>query len=81
MIVFTGVMSDLGIYAVARVYWTVFDGALGAHADGLRTVLVGFAVLTALLGAVMCLFQSNLKRLLAFVTVSQIGLGLVGIAC
>jgi multicomponent Na+:H+ antiporter subunit D len=28
----------------------------------------------------MCLFQSNLKRLLAFVTVSQIGLAMIGIA-
>jgi multicomponent Na+:H+ antiporter subunit D len=80
VIVFTGVMSDLGIYAVARVYWTVFDGPLAAHADGIRIVLVGFAVLTALLGAVMCLFQSNLKRLLAFVTISQIGLALIGVA-
>jgi multicomponent Na+:H+ antiporter subunit D len=80
VIVFTGVMSDLGIYAVARVYWTVFDGALAPHADGIRVVLICFAVLTALLGAVMCLFQSHLKRLLAFITVSQVGLALTGIA-
>ena len=80
VIVFTGVMSDLGIYAVARIYWTVFAGPLGAHADGIRAVLVGFAVLTALLGATMCLFQANLKRLLAFVTVSQVGLAMIGVA-
>ena len=30
VIVFTGVMSDLGIYAVARIYWTVFEGPLAA---------------------------------------------------
>jgi multicomponent Na+:H+ antiporter subunit D len=80
VIVFTGVMSDLGIYAVARIYWTVFEGPLGPHADGIRVVLVSFAVLTALLGAVMCLFQANLKRLLAFVTVSQVGLAMIGVA-
>jgi multicomponent Na+:H+ antiporter subunit D len=79
-IVFTGVMSDLGIYAVARLYWTVFEGPLGAHADGIRVVLVTFAVLTALLGAVMCLFQNHLKRLLAFATISQVGLALIGVA-
>jgi multicomponent Na+:H+ antiporter subunit D len=78
VIVFTGVMSDLGIYAVARIYWTVFQGPLGPHADGIRVVLVGFAVLTALLGAVMCLFQANLKRLLAFATISQVGLAMIG---
>jgi multicomponent Na+:H+ antiporter subunit D len=80
VIVFTGVMSDLGIYAVARIYWTVFQGPLAPHAGGIRAVLVGFAVLTALLGAVMCLFQAHLKRLLAFVTISQVGLAMIGIA-
>lgn len=80
VIVFTGVMSDLGIYAVARIYWSVFAGSLGGHADGIRLVLVCFAVVTALLGAVMCLFQAHLKRLLAFVTISQVGLAMIGVA-
>jgi multicomponent Na+:H+ antiporter subunit D len=79
-IVFTGVMSDLGIYAVARLYWTVFEGALDPHAEAVRAVLVGFAMVTALVGAVMCLFQPQLKRLLAFATISQIGVALLGIA-
>lgn len=79
-IVFTGVMSDLGIYAIARLYWTVFEGPLADHAEGIRVVLVAFAALTALLGAVMCLFQNHLKRLLAFATISQVGLALIGVA-
>jgi multicomponent Na+:H+ antiporter subunit D len=78
-IVFTGVMSDLGIYAVARIYLTVFQAPLDPHVEGLRAVLVGFAVVTALVGAVMALVQDHLKRLLAFVTISQIGLALIGI--
>ena len=49
-IVFTGVMSDLGIYAVARIYVTVFEAPLEPHEAGLRAVLVGFGVLTALVG-------------------------------
>jgi multicomponent Na+:H+ antiporter subunit D len=80
VIVFTGVMSDLGIYAVARIYWTVFEGPLGPHAEGIRAVLVSFAVLTALLGAVMCVLQVHLKRLLAFATISQVGLAMIGVA-
>jgi multicomponent Na+:H+ antiporter subunit D len=78
-IVFTGVMSDLGIYAVTRIYMTVFQEPLGPHADGLRAVLVGFGVVTALVGAVMALGQDHLRRLLAFVTISQIGLGLIAV--
>jgi multicomponent Na+:H+ antiporter subunit D len=78
-IVFTGVMSDLGIYAVARIYLTVFQAPLEPHVAGLRPVLLGFGVVTALVGAVMALAQDHLKRLLAFVTISQIGLALIGI--
>jgi multicomponent Na+:H+ antiporter subunit D len=78
-IVFTGVMSDLGIYAVARVYVTVFQGPLEPHVDALRAVLVGFGVVTALIGALMALGQDHLKRLLAFTTISQIGLALIGV--
>jgi multicomponent Na+:H+ antiporter subunit D len=78
-IVFTGVMSDLGIYAVARIYLTVFQAPLEPHMEGLRAVLVGFAVVTALLGALLALAQNHLKRLLAFVTISQIGLALIGV--
>jgi multicomponent Na+:H+ antiporter subunit D len=78
-IVFTGVMSDLGLYAVARLYPTVFQGPLEPHAEGLRVVLVGLATVTALVGAVMALVQDHLKRLLAFATISQIGLALLGV--
>ena len=78
-IVFTGVMSDLGIYAVARIYATVFQAPLAPHVEGLRAVLVGFAVVTAVLGALLALAQDHLKRLLAFVTISQIGLALIGV--
>lgn len=78
-IVFTGVMSDLGVYAVARIYWTVFEGPLGSQTEEVRAVLIGFAVVTALLGGIMCLVQEHLKRLLAFATISQVGVALIGV--
>ena len=78
-IVFTGVMSDIGLYAIARIYWTVFEGPMSSHTAGITAVLIAFAILTALVGAVMCLTQTHLKRLLAFVTISQIGIALAGI--
>jgi multicomponent Na+:H+ antiporter subunit D len=79
-ILLAGVISELGLYAVARVYWTVFSGTLTPHASGLRALLLGAAMVTALLGAVMCVAQHHLARLLAFATLSHIGLTLVGVA-
>jgi len=79
-ILLAGVVSELGLYAAVRVYWTVFAGVLAPHAAALRGVLLGAAALTALLGALMCYLQQHLARLLAFATVSHVGLTLVGIA-
>jgi multicomponent Na+:H+ antiporter subunit D len=78
-VVFSGIMSDLGLFAVARIYWSVYDGPLGSEAEQLRLILVSAGVLTALLGGVMCLAQVHLKRLLAFVTISQLGIALIGV--
>ena len=78
-ILLAGAFSELGLYGLARVYWTVFDPALHAHAGALRAVLVGAGVLTALVGAVMCAAQHHLKRMLAFATIAQVGLFLLGI--
>src|SRR5207253_3323368 len=69
-VLFSGVMVELGLLAVARVYWTAFDGALGGHTEGLRAVIVGLGCLTALVGAVMCFLQRHIKRLLAYSTIS-----------
>ena len=77
--VLAGVMSDLGVYGIARVYWTVFEGSLGPHEAGLRALLVAVGVLSALVGAVMCFLQRHLKRLLAYSTISDVGVFLAGI--
>lgn len=77
-VLFAGVMSELGIYAIARVYWTVFSGSLGGDAEVIRGVMLGVGVLTALVAAVMCLAQRRLKRMLAFATMSHAGVFVIG---
>jgi multicomponent Na+:H+ antiporter subunit D len=74
-----GAFSELGLFGLARVHWTVFHDVLAPHEPGLQAILVGLGVLTALVGAVMCAAQHHLKRMLAFATISHVGLFLVGI--
>jgi multicomponent Na+:H+ antiporter subunit D len=77
-VLFSGVMAPLGVYGVARIYWVVFHGVLPDTAVH-RAMLV-FGVATAALGAVMCVTQRHIKRLLAYSTIAHIGLFLLGLA-
>jgi multicomponent Na+:H+ antiporter subunit D len=79
-LLFSGVMVDLGLYAVARIYWTAFDGVLGQFHGEIRGVLLALGTTTALAGAVMCALQRHLKRLLAYSTIAHTGCFLIGIA-
>ncbi len=79
-VLFSGVMIELGVYAVARIYWVIFAGPMHAHAIALRSILLALGVTTALVGAVMCTVQRHVKRLLAFSSISHVGIFVCGIA-
>jgi multicomponent Na+:H+ antiporter subunit D len=72
-------MVEMGLYAFARFYWGTFGGVLHPHTRGFTTLFVTVGVVTAFAGAFMCYLQRNLKRLLAFSTVSHVALMFLGI--
>lgn len=83
-IMLSGIMVEIGIYAVARVYWTVFSGAFDFVGDSgpasVRFTMATLGSITAILGGVMCFLQRHLKLLLAFSSISHMGILLAGIA-
>jgi multicomponent Na+:H+ antiporter subunit D len=74
---FSGLMVNLGIVAVARLAFQVYGPANGLPVLGLA---MGLGLVSALGGALLALAQDDLKRLLAYDTVSQVGVMLVGLA-
>ena len=78
-VLFSGVMVELGLYGIARVYWSMFGQGLG-NRDVITNTFLALGVLTALVGAVYCFRQRHLKRLLAFSTISHAGMFLTGFA-
>ncbi|GAC1358345.1 MAG: hypothetical protein NVSMB3_05380 [Acidobacteriaceae bacterium] len=79
-VLFSGLMVELGLYAVLRLHAVIFQGSFTAHAGHLRLILLSLGTLTALFGGVMCYAEHHLKRLLAFSTISHSGLMLLALS-
>ncbi len=72
---FSGLLTKVGVYALVRVFTQVFAHDLGA-VQPLILVVAGLTMVTGVLGAVA---QTEMRRLLSFHIVSQIGYLLMGL--
>ncbi|RKZ27058.1 NADH/ubiquinone/plastoquinone (complex I) [bacterium] len=61
-------IKAIGIYAMMRVVFSVFGGP-----QDLLNIILWLGVLSALVGGLMSLGQNDMKRMLAFSSVSQVG--------
>ena len=74
--VLAGVLLKMGGYGLIRICVGLFP----EQADYYAPVLVAFAVMSILYGAVVTIRQTDLKRLIAYSSVSHMGLVLLGVA-
>src|SRR5271168_2713924 len=73
-------MVAAGVYLVARVYPLMSAGAVAGGSTVSLTVVAWIGALTALFGALVAVAQNDIKRILAYSTVSQLGYMMVGLA-
>jgi multicomponent Na+:H+ antiporter subunit D len=74
---FSGLMVNLGILAIARIAFQIYGPSAPGQVLG---VLMTIGVVSALVGSVLALAQDDLKRVLAYDTISQMGVLAVGLA-
>jgi len=70
----SGIVIETGLYAMTRVLYLLFDPGV------FKMPIALLSVLTMTLANVMALLQSDIKRLLAYSSIAQIGYMLVGLA-
>jgi NADH-quinone oxidoreductase subunit L len=73
-------MVAAGVYLIARVYPLMSAGAVAGGSTVSLTVVAWIGALTALFGALVAVAQNDIKRILAYSTVSQLGYMMVGLA-
>jgi len=75
-VMLAGVLLKMGGYGMIRICLSLFPGVAHQYADWLALL----AVISILYGAVVTLRQNDLKRLIAFSSVSHMGYVLLGIS-
>ncbi len=78
-VLFSGMMVQLGLFAVVRLRFAVFGQTFSTHLYALQTIFLALGVSTVVLGATMCYSEHHLKRMLAFSTISHAGVMLMAI--
>ncbi len=73
--VFAGLLTKIGVYAIIRTQTLLFPGG-----EGPDTLLLVVAALTMVVGVLGAIAQNDMKRILSFHIISQIGYMIFGLA-
>jgi multicomponent Na+:H+ antiporter subunit D len=74
--IFSGLLTKVGIYALVRVFTLLFAD----YADAFQPLLLTVAALTMIVGVFGAVAQHEMRRLLSFHIISQIGYLVMGLA-
>ncbi|MFL5586108.1 MAG: NuoM family protein [Ktedonobacteraceae bacterium] len=75
-VILAGILLKMGAYGLIRICFTLFP--FGAH--DFAPALAIFAVINIIYGAGICLVQTDMKKLIAYSSVSHMGIVLLGVA-
>ncbi|MBW2307473.1 MAG: monovalent cation/H+ antiporter subunit D family protein [Deltaproteobacteria bacterium] len=73
-------MTKVGAYALIRIMFTVYEPRFSFELLPFASILSVMAAVAIIVGSVLAIAQSDLKRMLAYSSVSQIGYIVLGVA-
>jgi multicomponent Na+:H+ antiporter subunit D len=74
-----GTATKVGIYVLIRVLFCIFGARFILDEVPVGSLLVTIALFSVFAGSLVAIFQNNIKRMLAYSSISQIGYILVGV--
>ena len=72
--------TKVSFYVLVRVIFTVFGAALLAQTMQMYNLLLLLSLIAIVMGSLVAIFQNNVKRLLAYSSLAQIGYFVLGLA-
>ncbi len=75
-VILAGILLKMGAYGLIRICFTLFPFGVNAFAP----VLAVLAIINIIYGAGICLVQTDMKKLIAYSSVSHMGIILLGVA-
>src|SRR5438876_5635213 len=75
-VILAGILLKMGAYGLIRVCLTLLPGGIHEFAGWLAVL----AVINIIYGALICLVQTDMKKLIAYSSVSHMGIVLLGVA-
>ncbi len=72
--------TKVSIYVFLRFVFTIFGRDFAFETMHLDTILMPLALLGIFIGSIVAIFQTNIKRMLAYSSVAQIGYMMLGIS-
>ncbi len=71
--------TKVAVYLIIRLYYSVFGGAIDYAALPISEVIIVLSVAAMFIASAIAVFENNLKRMLAYSSVAQIGYVTLGI--
>jgi len=72
--------TKVAVYALFRIVFTIFGGTEILEILPIRGLLIGMAAMAMIYGSIQAIYQINVKRILAYSSIAQIGYMVLGLS-